>query len=55
MAWRVSPSSCPAFYSDRLEKRKPLAVIGYFVAASGMASFALATRWWHVLLGRVGG
>lgn len=42
-------------YSDRLEKRKPLAVAGYFVTASGMASFALATAWWHVLLGRVGG
>ena len=42
-------------YSDRLERRKPLAVIGYFVTASGMASFALATQWWHVLLGRVGG
>jgi MFS family permease len=42
-------------YSDRLQRRKPLAVIGYFMTASGMASFALATRWWHVLLGRVGG
>ena len=42
-------------YSDKLRKRKPLAVIGYFVTASGMASFALATQWWHVLLGRVGG
>lgn len=42
-------------YSDRLAKRKPLAVVGYFVTASGMASFALATTWWHVLLGRVGG
>jgi len=42
-------------YSDRLRRRKPLAVIGYFVTASGMASFALATQWWHVLLGRVGG
>jgi MFS family permease len=42
-------------YVDRLRRRKPLAVIGYFVTASGMASFALATRWWHVLLGRVGG
>jgi MFS family permease len=42
-------------YSDKLEKRKPLAVVGYFVTASGMASFALATQWWHVLLGRVGG
>jgi len=42
-------------YSDRLRRRKPLAVIGYFVTASGMASFALATQWWHVLLGRAGG
>ena len=42
-------------YSDRLRKRKPLAVAGYFVTASGMATFALATQWWHVLLGRVGG
>ena len=42
-------------YSDRLRRRKPLAVAGYFLTASGMASFALATQWWHVLLGRVGG
>jgi MFS family permease len=42
-------------FSDRLERRKPLAVAGYFVTASGMGSFALATQWWHVLLGRVGG
>jgi MFS family permease len=42
-------------YSDRLRRRKPLAVIGYFVTASGMASFALATQWWHVLLGRMFG
>ena len=42
-------------YSDKLHKRKPLAIIGYFVTASGMASFALATQWWHILLGRAGG
>jgi MFS family permease len=42
-------------YSDRLRRRKPLAVVGYFLTASGMASFALATRGWHVLLGRVVG
>jgi MFS family permease len=40
-------------YSDRLERRKPLAVVGYFLTASGMASFALATQTWHLLLGRV--
>jgi MFS family permease len=42
-------------YSDRLRRRKPLAVAGYFVTAAGMAGFALATQWWHVLLGRVFG
>jgi MFS family permease len=42
-------------YSDRLEKRKPLAVVGYFMTAAGMASFSLATQFWHVLLGRVFG
>src|SRR5436305_12962622 len=30
-------------YSDRLRRRKPLAVVGYFVTASGLASLALAT------------
>ncbi len=42
-------------YSDRLRRRKPLALVGYFLTASGMASFALATRSWHVLVGRVVG
>jgi MFS family permease len=42
-------------FSDRLRRRKPLAVVGYFMTASGMASFALATQAWHVLLGRVFG
>ena len=42
-------------YSDRLKRRKPLAVIGYVATALGMGSFALATQWWHVFLGRVGG
>ncbi len=43
------------WYSDRLSRRKPLAVAGYFLTASGMASFAFATHWWHILLGRVVG
>ncbi|HZK80081.1 MAG TPA: MFS transporter [Humisphaera sp.] len=42
-------------YSDKLATRKPLAVVGYFITAAGMASFALATQWWHVLLGRIVG
>ena len=42
-------------YSDRLRRRKPLAIVGYFITASGMASFAAATQWWHVLLGASAG
>lgn len=42
-------------YSDRLRRRKPLAIAGYFVTASGMAAFAFATQVWHVLLARVFG
>lgn len=41
-------------YSDRLVHRKPLAVIGYVITAFGIASFSLATAWWHILLGRTG-
>jgi len=40
-------------YTDHLSKRKPLAVFGYLMTALGMASFALSTRVWHVLLGRI--
>jgi MFS family permease len=42
-------------YTDRLTRRKPLAVAGYVITALGMASFSLATRWWHVLVGRAAG
>src|SRR5262249_38264607 len=40
------------FYTDRLRRRKPIAVAGYVVTALGTASFGLATAPWHVLLGR---
>ena len=40
-------------YSDRLQRRKPLAVLGYFLTALGIASFGLATKSWQVFLGRV--
>jgi MFS family permease len=38
--------------TDRLRRRKPIAVLGYLVTALGTASFALATSAWHVLIGR---
>jgi MFS family permease len=40
------------FATDRLPRRKPVAVAGYLVTALGTAGFALATSAWHVLLAR---
>ena len=40
------------YYTDRLQKRKPIAVAGYLVTALGTASFGLATNVWHVLFAR---
>ena len=39
-------------YTDRLTKRKPLAVFGYAFTALATASFAFATHAYHVLFGR---
>ena len=40
------------YYTDRLRRRKPVAVAGYVVTALGTAAFGLATQAWHVLLAR---
>jgi MFS family permease len=40
------------FYTDKLQRRKPIAVLGYVVTALGTASFGLATSSWHVLIAR---
>jgi MFS family permease len=40
------------FYTDKLQRRKPIAVVGYLVTAFGTASFGLATTAWHILLSR---
>jgi MFS family permease len=37
---------------DRLRRRRHWCSAGYLVTALGKVSFALATSWWHVLLGR---
>ena len=39
-------------WTDRLERRKPVMVVGYLVTALGTAGFGLATAAWHVLLAR---
>ena len=40
------------FYTDKLPRRKPIAVTGYLVTALGTASFGLATAAWHILISR---
>ncbi|MBL9207383.1 MAG: MFS transporter [Opitutaceae bacterium] len=40
------------YYTDKLTRRKPVAVIGYLITALGTASFGLATTAWHVLFAR---
>jgi MFS family permease len=40
------------FYTDRLPRRKGIAVVGYVLTALGTASFGVATSAWHVLLSR---
>lgn len=40
------------FYTDRLKRRKPIAVVGYVVTTVSTAAFALATSAWHVLVAR---
>jgi MFS family permease len=40
------------FYTDKLKRRKPIAVAGYVVTALGTATFGLATSPWHILISR---
>jgi MFS family permease len=42
------------YYTDRLQRRKPIAVAGYLATALGTGAFALATNAWHVLFARAG-
>ncbi|HVU24742.1 MAG TPA: MFS transporter [Opitutus sp.] len=41
-------------WTDRLARRKPIAVLGYLTTTACTASFGLATTAWHVLLARSG-
>jgi len=40
------------YYTDRLRRRKSIAVAGYMLTALGTASFGLASAAWHVLVAR---
>lgn len=41
------------WYSDYVGRRKPFAIVGYFLTTLGIGSLALAFSWPHVLLSRV--
>lgn len=38
------------YLTDRIDRRKPLVVAGYFVANTVKPLLALVTAWWHILL-----
>ena len=40
------------YLTDRIDRRKPIVVAGYFVANAVKPLLALATAWWHILLVR---
>src|SRR6266513_5952369 len=40
------------YYTDKLRRRKPIAIMGYVVTALGTASCGLASAAWHVLIAR---
>src|SRR5712691_2181684 len=40
------------YYTDRLPRRKSIAVLGYVLTSLGTAAFGLATSAWHVLAAR---
>lgn len=40
------------YYTDKVRRRKPIAVVGYIVTALGTASIGLASAAWHVLVAR---
>lgn len=40
------------FYTDKLPRRKPIAIIGYLFTSFGTAAFGLATAAWHILIAR---
>jgi len=42
------------YFTDRLRRRKPIAVVGYLVTAIGTACIGLATQAWQILLCRAG-
>ncbi len=41
------------YLTDRIDRRKPLVVAGYFVANAVKPLLAIVTAWWHILLIRV--
>ena len=42
------------YFTDQLRRRKPIAIVGYLLTATGTACIGLATQAWHILLCRAG-
>ena len=42
------------YFTDQLRRRKPIAIVGYLLTATGTACIGLATQAWHILLCRGG-
>src|ERR1700680_4238263 len=38
------------YLADRIERRKPVVVAGYFIANAVKPLLAIVTAWWHILL-----
>lgn len=38
------------YLTDKIDRRKPLVVVGYFVANAVKPLLAITTAWWHILL-----
>src|ERR1051325_3317590 len=43
------------FYTDKLPRRKPIAVAGYLITALGRGAFGFASAAWHILIARSAG
>src|SRR6202521_1789474 len=44
------PKLFPGYLTDRIDRRKPVVVAGYFVANAVKPLLAIVTAWWHILL-----
>src|SRR3984957_20560288 len=44
------PNLFSGYLTDRIDRRKPVVVAGYFLANAVKPLLAIVTAWWHILL-----